>query len=184
MFVVDDPMSAARPPMPELQNSTSTESTTSRRTSDIVSNPASSGPSILSPYHLLNLSPAPTSDAEQFDKDKMSNPWLGPGLQPSTRIDGPWKAVETTETIFAAASAANTGTKIDSDGIPLDQIPLYPQVSTDGFINDPTNILGADGYMMDDVSQQRLLMDLFWPGWPPNVPEPNIVNDLYVFSGS
>lgn len=77
---------------------------------------------------------------------------------------------------------ATTGAKIDADGVPLEQTPLYgqQQPGVDGFMNDPTNVLGADGYMMDEATQQRLLMDLFWPGWPPNLPEPNIVNDLYV----
>lgn len=104
----------------------------------------------------------------------MGNPTLG--LQPSTRVDGPWRGVETTETIFAT-----TGAKIDNDGIPLEQMPMYPQrqsADASGFMNDPTNIIGADGFIMDEAAQQRLLLDLFWPGWPPKLPEPNIVNDL------
>jgi hypothetical protein len=31
---------------------------------------------------------------------------------------------------------------------------------------------------MDEAAQQQLLMDLFWPGWPPSLPEPHVVNDL------
>ena len=35
-----------------------------------------------------------------------------------------------------------------------------------------------EDFVLDETLQQQILMDLFWPGWPPNLPEPNIVNDL------
>lgn len=33
-------------------------------------------------------------------------------------------------------------------------------------------------FVLDETIQQQILMDLFWPGWPPNMPEPTVVNDL------
>lgn len=100
-------------------------------------------------------------------------PLSSEGLQPSTRTEGPWRGIETADTVFAP-----TGMKFDKDGIPLDQPPLYPQPkqqdSTESF-GMPDN---QDGTVPDEILQQRILMDLFWPGWPPNLPEPNIVNDL------
>lgn len=139
----------------------------------------STGPSILSPYHVFDLSPNPGGNGNMDQNAKGNDIWAAintshPGLQPSTRVEGPWRGIETAETIFAG-----TGAKIDADGVPLEQTPMYPQqVDVNGFINDPTNILGVDGYLMDEATQQRLLLDLFWPGWPPSLPEPNIVNDL------
>ena len=165
---------------PRHQDSTSTSASESSRRSD--TNPASSGPSILSPYHIFNASPgtAPNADINDYTKGGI-NAWSttgdpNPGLQPSTRVEGPWRGVETVDTIFAG-----TGAKVDKDGVSLEQIPMYQQQAqgdANGFMDDPTNILGADGYVMDEAAQQRLLLDLFWPGWPPNLPEPNIVNDL------
>lgn len=147
----------------------------SRRTSEAESSAVPSAPSMLSPYHLFDVSPTDKpSGGGNNAWSAANNP--NPGLQPSTRVEGPWRGIETADTIFAG-----TGAKVDADGIPLEQLPMYPQqAGADGFINDPTNVLGADGYLMDEATQQRLLMDLFWPGWPPNLPEPNIVNDLYV----
>jgi hypothetical protein len=49
--------------------------------------------------------------------------------------------------------------------------------NSDGMDINIDNVPG-DGFVMDEVLQQKILMDLFWPGWPPNLPEPNIVNDL------
>lgn len=30
----------------------------------------------------------------------------------------------------------------------------------------------------EEDMQQQMLMDLFWPGWPPGLPEPHVVNEL------
>jgi hypothetical protein len=100
------------------------------------------------------------------------------GLQPSTRTEGPWRGVETVENIFGGS-----GAKFDKDGISLEQPPLYnpyPASGTDQMAAADINIGNAANveYMMDETLQQKILMDLFWPGWPPNLPEPNIVNDL------
>jgi hypothetical protein len=161
-----------------------TSSSTSRRASEEASGQSSSGPSILSPNNIFNFSPGPMAD--QLDPVRLNNIWaaandtVGPnstfGLQPSTRTEGPWRGVETVENIFAGS-----GNKFDKDGIPLEQPPMYnsmpvPQ-NSDGMDINIDNVPG-DGFVMDEVLQQKILMDLFWPGWPPNLPEPNIVNDL------
>lgn len=89
--------------------------------------------------------------------------------RPNTRTEGPWRDVETVNSVFGAA-----GPNIkDETGQP----PVYDPIPNIGNI-DPA--AGSAEFVMDEVLQQKILMDLFWPGWPPNLPEPNIVNDLYV----
>jgi hypothetical protein len=163
----------------------STSSSASRRESEENS---SAGPSILSPNNIFNFSPGPMGDP--MDPVKANNIWaaandtVGPnstfGLQPSTRTEGPWRGVETVENIFGSS-----GAKLDKDGISLEQPPMYNQFPATGInqmdgvdINIGNTATGE--YVMDETLQQKILMDLFWPGWPPNLPEPNIVNDLYV----
>jgi hypothetical protein len=164
----------------------STSSSTSRRESEENS---SAGPSILSPNNIFNFSPGPMGDP--MDPVKANNIWaaandtVGPnstfGLQPSTRTEGPWRGVETVENIFGSS-----GAKLDKDGISLEQPPMYNPFPATGInqmggvdINIGNTATGE--YVMDETLQQKILMDLFWPGWPPNLPEPNIVNDLYVY---
>jgi len=167
----------------------STSSSASRQESEEIS---SAGPSILSPRNIFNFSPGPMGDS--MDPLKANNIWAaandtdGPnstfGLQPSTRTEGPWRGVETVENIFVSS-----GEKFDKDGISLEQPPMYnPFPVTGADQMDGANIdignTATGEYVMDETLQQKILMDLFWPGWPPNLPEPNIVNDLYVHSHS
>jgi len=87
-------------------------------------------------------------------------PPVGPdGLQPSTRTEGPWRGVETVESVYGVQGLN-------------EQIPdiSMQQNSTDS---------GTAEF--NEAMQQQLLLDLFWPGWPPHLPEPNIVNDLSVY---
>jgi hypothetical protein len=114
---------------------------------------------------------------------------IAPGmveLQPSTRVEGPWRGVETADNIFTG-----TGMHFDKDGVSMEQPPLYnpipnvePMPGNMGMGNnidiEVEPVPAQDGFVMDEILQQKILMDLFWPGWPPNLPEPNIVNDLYV----
>ena len=74
------------------------------------------------------------------------------GLQPSTRTEGPWRGIETVDSTYPQPKNANDRSNGDVDN------------------NMP--------FIADEAIQQQLLMDLFWPGWPPNLPEPHIVNDL------
>lgn len=166
-----------------------TSSSTSRRESEENS---SAGPSILSPNNIFNFSPGPMGDS--MDAKQANNIWaaandtVGPnstfGVMPNTRTEGPWRGVETIENIFAPSRA-----QFDRDTVPLEQATrLDPLQATEldnmSGINvnlDNVGNAGTGEYMMDETLQQKILMDLFWPGWPPNLPEPNIVNDLYVY---
>jgi hypothetical protein len=83
------------------------------------------------------------------------NPPLGPdgNLQPSTRMDGPWRGVETVGT-------------------------TYGQQTIDISMQDTAQMPEQNAADLNEAIQQQLLLDLFWPGWPQFLPEPNIVNDL------
>lgn len=78
------------------------------------------------------------------------------GLQPSTRTEGPWRGVETVESVYVSQT-------IDAN---------VPDISMQQSQAD------ANTTEFSEAIQQQILLDLFWPGWPPNLPEPNIVNDL------
>jgi len=78
---------------------------------------------------------------------------IGPGLQPSTRTEGPWRGVETVSSVFG--QQANAMPDIQATSQPVDSNAEF-----------------------NEAMQQQLLLDLFWPGWPQHLPEPNIVNDL------
>lgn len=89
--------------------------------------------------------------------------WGPSNIEPATRTDGPWRAVETVET---ASASVFVQTSLDSQPPPAQ--PAQPQSGQ------PTATTGD----FSEAMQQQLLLDLFWPGWPPFLPEPNIVNDL------
>lgn len=124
----------------------------------------------LSPSGVFNFSPGPSGP--NVPGPTMSNgasaswfvsheqPPMSDQLEPSTRVNGPWRGVETDSSIAAAAStqAGNVNSSILGQNMDLDGIDI--------------------GLEVDDAIQQQLFMDLFWPGWPPNLPEPNIVHDL------
>jgi len=171
------------------QTSTSSMTSDSRRQSEGAAD-SSAGPSILSPNGVFNFSPSPMAGVQSDNKTSDPNmvwataynagnattlgcPMTSDGLQPSTRTEGPWRGVETVDSAFAT-----TGAKYDRDGIPLEQPPLYPPNKAEGSGDSFTVLDNLDASVPDEVLQQRILMDLFWPGWPPNLPEPNIVNDL------
>ncbi|ORY32255.1 hypothetical protein BCR39DRAFT_523592 [Naematelia encephala] len=155
----------------------------SRRPSEPATEPSpftsasGSGVSSLSPNAVFNFSPGPTqppfqqvvgnssswfiANANIATNNNSSKEDLRPNLdadgnlEPATAPDGPWRAVETVETAFIQTI----------NSVPIDS----NQGEADGI---------DAGLAMDPELQQQLLMDLFWPGWPPNLPEPNIVNDL------
>jgi hypothetical protein len=169
----------------ETQKPSTSSSSTSRLESQETSNQsASTGPSILSPNNIFNFSPCPMGDSWDTSKVKSANDGWASGnvgsanntafeQRPNTRTEGPWRDVETVDSIFGNAGASG------GVGVPLDQQPTYDSIPNIGNI-DNTNAGPAQEFVMDEVLQQKILMDLFWPGWPPNLPEPNIVNDLYV----
>ncbi|WVR05102.1 hypothetical protein IAU60_002114 [Kwoniella sp. DSM 27419] len=126
---------------------------------------SSAPPNILSPNGVFNFSPGPSGLSEPLGAQ-----WPvyveSEGLQPSTKVDGPWRGVETVESVFTA-SINNMSTQ-DFDAAPMAQ---------DNAMETEINLDDLQAGL-DAAMQQQLLMDLFWPGWPMNLPEPNVVNDL------
>ncbi|WVF72289.1 hypothetical protein IAT40_007102 [Kwoniella sp. CBS 6097] len=138
--------------------------------SGITESDSNSAPSMLSPNGIFNFSPGPSGPMDP-SQHSLGSQWppiqIGPdGLQPSTKTDGPWRAVETIETVLQASMSSFTGPDLD------------PMPGQDGSGMDTD--INLDGLQagLDAAMQQQLLMDLFWPGWPMNLPEPNVVNDL------
>lgn len=108
----------------------------------------SPAPAMLSPNNIFNFSPAPTGPAATLQ-------WTGPDTTPQAPITG------------------DAGWGIDS--------LISRQGSGDEAINDIRRAAdlasvgdGIDTTGLDD----RMLLELFWPGWPPNLPEPSVVQHL------
>lgn len=100
---------------------------------------------------------AGTANANGHETVNLNWPPLGQdGLQPSTRTEGPWRGVETVSSVYGQQQPAN-------GFVMQDTAPQLPEQSSSE---------------MNEAIQQQLLLDLFWPGWPQYLPEPNIVNDL------
>lgn len=130
----------------------------------------------LTPSAVFNFPPTPAgvnytiptqSHIPQFDEQG--------NMKPSEKLDGPWRAIETVDTMLAGAGIpmGNGNVGNGNNGMP----------GMDGMQGQFSMQDQAEGIMpslppMDEATQQQLLMDLFWPGWPVNLPEPNIVNDL------
>lgn len=137
------------PPIPSQSRRTSSH----QSPNEVSSGDSSSGPTILSPDGVFNFSPGDTTQIYDWP------PSLQPGavLEPSTLLQGSWKGVETVDSVFAASLADLQD----------------PGVNMNGNIN-------MDGLQagLDAAMQEQLLLDLFWPGWPNELPEPNIVTDL------
>ncbi|WWC61219.1 uncharacterized protein I303_103799 [Kwoniella dejecticola CBS 10117] len=122
---------------------------------------SSQGPAILSPGGVFNFSPPDTTSTNFMANWPPPPDPLTGNIEPSTKIDGPWRGVETIETVFAAGmNSAN-----------------QPTFGADTNMDTEINLDGLQAGL-DAAMQQQLLMDLFWPGWPSNLPEPNVVNDL------
>ena len=131
--------------------------------------PTSAGGPMPSPVNFLNFSPAPSAaegssrpQAQPVQRDPPNVDWPPPPgpdghLQPSTRTEGSWRGVETISNYM--------GNSNDADA-PAHNKPAEPEAPA------------AD---VNEAIQQQLLLDIFWPGWPSTLPEPHIVNDLYVF---
>ena len=174
-----DNAAAQRRPNERQMIEDSNQTNTSRRTSQQSTNYSSNalnkhlspiGPSVLSPNVVFNFSPGPTGPSTPgVNRDNVN--WAPPpGLdgkpQPTERTEGPWRSVETVDTVFQGiTNGPAPASKGDAAGLAsfeqsadADTDPGFPPV--------------------DEMMQQQLLMELFWPGWPPNLPEPHIVNEL------
>ncbi|WWD15819.1 hypothetical protein CI109_100243 [Kwoniella shandongensis] len=152
------------PPAPQKQTSRSTFGQTtpsseaadnSRRSSDIAPDITSSSsvPNMLSPNGVFNFSPGETFSA-------------------------PWPPIDVGDTTFAASATLNASWQMGGNTAPLTTGMKKPDsIGVDDPMETDINLDGLQAGL-DAAMQQQLLMDLFWPGWPPNLPEPNVVNDL------
>ncbi|KAL7422208.1 hypothetical protein Q5752_002854 [Cryptotrichosporon argae] len=123
-----------------------------------------SGPAVLSPGYVFNFSPAATGPGTGPPQNlQYSFPIANGGLQPSTLTEGPWRAVETVATVLPDSLAAGSGSADDLFGSGGQTIDM----------DAPTGDV-----QMDEALQQQLLLDLFWPGWPPTLPEPHVTTAL------
>lgn len=180
-----------RPPPIQHHSSTSSTSTHSMpppvhtgSMSSSFSVPLSSGssePIALTPGGIFNFSPGPP---EPVDYESMPMPDKHGRIQPSTRLMGPWQAVNTVDT-FVAAATAQARASVQFTSIPDDfEKPPHPMADPGRIPQAPLFNVQQDVPMQDfsvpfeEDLQQQMLMDLFWPGWPPGLPEPHIVNEL------
>jgi hypothetical protein len=75
------------------------------------------------------------------------------------RPAGTWRQVDTTKNTFGQSGAK------------LPEVTPAPIQISD--LIDENNGSGIDA-----ETQQQILLDLFWPGWPPQVPQPHILHEL------
>ncbi|WVO12766.1 hypothetical protein L204_100374 [Cryptococcus depauperatus] len=156
---------------------------------NMTSGDSSAGPNILSPSELFNFSPADTTN--QWSNLPCDQPpdhsldLMDAKVEPHKQD---WRGVEGFETIDVSAFMAQThstashitnicrsggnvaaaATKSSTEArVPTSDIPIEMETDMDG--------LQAG---LDAVMQQQLLMDIFWPGWPAKLPEPNVVHEL------
>ncbi|WWC85393.1 uncharacterized protein L201_000256 [Kwoniella dendrophila CBS 6074] len=151
-------------PSPGVQSEESRRSSLQNATPGTGGDSSSQSTNILSPGGVFNFSPGPATNL-MSSWPPAPDPVTG-NLEPSTKVDGPWRAVETVETILTASMNAAQNQAQNQQNFGGDSI-METEINLDG--------LQAG---LDAAMQQQLLMDLFWPGWPINLPEPNVVNDL------
>jgi hypothetical protein len=134
----------------------------------------------LTPSAIFNFPPTPAASGAYTTNGKAQSGGMGyvpqfnadGSMKPSEKLDGPWRAVETVETFLAGASMPAAGNMAAMDGMGMGN------GNTQFSAQDAAEGMMSDLPPLDEAMQQQLLMDLFWPGWPANLPEPNIVNDL------
>ncbi len=152
----------------EMSNGSGTSRRTSQYSTGVTSDSCPAGPSVLSPNNFFNFSPGPSGPTAPGPTQNLNwAPPPGPDgqIQPSTRTEGPWRAVETVDTVLQGIGN-----------------PPVDEGGGDTSLGQSTDVDMDPGFPpVDEAIQQQLLMDLFWPGWPPNLPEPHIVNELYAF---
>lgn len=202
-FTMDTPhpeQAEAFPRFQEISTSTSSVSSASRRQSDQDPSPAPPPINPLSPNNVFTFSPGPSGPAASSTAAAAA-----PG-QPcpvtGTRLNQSWetnmttmpglygvRAQDQTEAAWRGGkvndnSYFKTGTHIDisciTSNVTQTQTTI-PDITTNTVANEQIPNISTAGqaeFVLDETMQQQLLMDLFWPGWPPNMPEPNIVNDL------
>lgn len=103
----------------------------------------------LSPSGVFNFTPGPSGPTAASPRDAL--PFRGPL----------WRGVDTVESVLNVANGfadTSRSAEIGNPPEPFQSMDDLPQ--------------------LDDATQQQLLLDLFWPGWPVHLPEPHIVNAL------
>jgi hypothetical protein len=151
----------------------STQSGSSQSPFNFNSAPSPAGPSVLSPNGIFNFSPGLTGPiawppASSFTDGKMNA---------AMSNDGPWRRIETIQTVFEGSNVT------DQDRVAAAELKGglgQPDGMAPMIFDHPINFdnVEANPFQIDDDVQQQLFMDLFWPGWPANLPEPPVVNEL------
>ncbi|WVQ71532.1 hypothetical protein IAR50_001071 [Cryptococcus sp. DSM 104548] len=145
-------------PSPPNQSGSSHQSTGQNDTPNLTSGESSSGQNALSPGDLFNF-PSPDASARTA---AATDPFMNTAAyteQPKNLWHGKESGANVSASFMASSHTSGPGGTTD--------------VSMGGEIN-------MDGLQasLDAAMQQQLLMDMFWPGWPAKLPEPNIVNEL------
>lgn len=145
-----------------LHNNTSTPNLTSGE--------SSAGANILSPGEIFNFSPA----------DISNDPWNGAVLDADDRSEPKnWQSFNAKD--FSSITVDPVKGQPQWQG--LESVSATFTTTVDGNVAVDTQMetaISMDGLEtgVDPAMQQQILMDLFWPGWPAKLPEPNVVNDL------
>lgn len=131
-------------------------------------NRMSPAPAMLSPGNVFNFSPAPSGPAATLQ-------WSGPdvemdGTQPACmnqRGDATW-GVNSLQS--ALQEPGVPGRQGSGDRTAIEEINAQKAADfAASYMDDANGTAGLD---------PQLLLDLFWPGWPPNLPEPAVVQQL------
>lgn len=155
---------------------------------------------MLSPNNIFNFSPAPTGPGVQAPSGSGSDtpatysmssvlniaqqmggltgvsslggahvPTMPPG---STNNMGPPLSEDIRINLQNAATSLANGGGGDAN-MEHNSTTSKNKSQSSSFDSDPISAMAADG-----VLDSRMFMDLFWPGWPPNLPDPNVVQQL------
>lgn len=128
--------------------------------------PSDAAPAMLSPNGVFNFSPAPSGPT-----------WNPTNTEPTKQSSGDsassWRGLESALPQMSANSYAD-GANGPIETAALDEIAASKAAAFQQSIG----VDSFGGVAMDGVLDNQILMDLFWPGWPPNLPEPPVVNAL------
>lgn len=150
-----------------------------------------SDPIPLTPSGVFNFSPGPPEPVN-YNFESAPLPDRNGYIQPSTRLEGPWRGIETIDSFVSAAQARASGKlgvvppdqqnfmPIDPLTDPSKYVPPMPNLNFGQTAPSQTFAAPEQTFVppMEEDIQQQLLMELFWPGWPAGLPEPHIVHDL------
>jgi hypothetical protein len=178
---------------PQIRHMSSDSSTAARLATETVQTPGVHWPvgPPSAPYGAGTPFSAPTEQSYSNAFLNLSTPedtstWHQPaftndGLQLPTGTDGPERAVESPQNVFGYYVHGQGGDNGHAGGATTGS-GTHGQGSFDSNMDttfDPSMQTDLDQSVpLDPEEQARILVDLFWPGWPRNLPEPSVVNDL------